>query len=125
MLTFAATAYALQQTMVVPALPELQRELDASTTWVTSTMTTGFLLAAAVLTPILGKLGDRFGKERLLVYSLVELRRTSAGNMRRCRDESPKGRVPAIHSLNCALHTGDRGSFSQLMPARGAGGDGR
>ena len=34
-LTFAATAYALQQTMVVPALPELQRELDASTTWVT------------------------------------------------------------------------------------------
>ena len=69
-LTFAATAYALQQTMVVPALPELQRELDASTTWVTWVMT-GFLLAAAVLTPILGKLGDRFGKERLLVYSLV------------------------------------------------------
>ena len=69
MLTFAATAYALQQTMVVPALPELQRELDASTAWVTWVMT-GFLLAAAVLTPILGKLGDRFGKERLLVFSL-------------------------------------------------------
>jgi EmrB/QacA subfamily drug resistance transporter len=32
---------------------------------------TGFLLSAAVLTPILGKLGDRFGKERLLVASLV------------------------------------------------------
>ena len=58
-LTFAATAYALQQTMVVPALPELQRELGASTTWVTWVMT-GFLLASAVLTPILGKLGDRF-----------------------------------------------------------------
>ena len=69
-LTFAATAYALQQTMVVPALPELQRELDASTTWVTWVMT-GFLLASAVLTPILGKLGDRFGKERLLVFSLA------------------------------------------------------
>jgi EmrB/QacA subfamily drug resistance transporter len=69
-LTLAATAYALQQTMVVPALPELQRELDASTTWVTWVMT-GFLLSAAVLTPILGKLGDRFGKERLLVLSLV------------------------------------------------------
>ena len=69
-LTFAATAYALQQTMVVPALPELQRELDASTTWVTWVVT-GFLLSAAVLTPILGKLGDRFGKERLLVISLV------------------------------------------------------
>ena len=68
-LTMAATAYALQQTMVVPALPELQRELGASTTWVTWVMT-GFLLAAAVLTPILGKLGDRYGKERLLVLSL-------------------------------------------------------
>ena len=69
-LTLAATAYALQQTMVVPALPELQRELDASTTWVTWVLT-GFLLSAAVLTPILGKLGDRFGKERLLVFSLA------------------------------------------------------
>src|SRR6187431_885187 len=56
--------------MVVPALPELQRELDAPTTWVTWVLT-GFLLSAAVLTPILGKLGDRFGKERLLVVSLA------------------------------------------------------
>jgi predicted MFS family arabinose efflux permease len=68
-LTLATTAYALQQTMVVPALPQLQRELDASTTWVTWVLT-GFLLSAAVFTPILGKLGDRFGKERLLVASL-------------------------------------------------------
>ncbi|HET8741586.1 MAG TPA: MFS transporter [Gaiella sp.] len=68
-LTLATTAYALQQTMVVPALPEFQRDLDASTTWVTWVLT-GFLLSAAVLTPILGKLGDRFGKERLLVVSL-------------------------------------------------------
>ncbi len=69
-LTLGTTAYALQQTMVVPALPALQRELDASTTWVTWVLT-GFLLSAAVLTPILGKLGDRFGKERLLVLSLA------------------------------------------------------
>jgi EmrB/QacA subfamily drug resistance transporter len=69
-LTLATAAYALQQTMVVPALPELQQELDTSTTWVTWVLT-AFLLSAAVLTPILGKLGDRFGKERLLVASLV------------------------------------------------------
>ncbi len=69
-LTLACTAYALQQTMVVPALPTLQHDLHASTTWVTWVFT-GFLLSAAVLTPILGKLGDRFGKERLLVLSLV------------------------------------------------------
>jgi len=69
-LTLATAAYALQQTMVVPALPELQQELDTSTTWVTWVLT-AFLLSAAVLTPVLGKLGDRFGKERLLVASLV------------------------------------------------------
>ena len=69
-LTLATAAYALQQTMVVPALPELQQELHTSTTWVTWVLT-AFLLSAAVLTPILGKLGDRFGKERLLVASLV------------------------------------------------------
>ena len=69
-LTLAATAYALQQTMVVPALPVFQRDLDTSTTWATWVFT-GFLLSAAVLTPILGKLGDQFGKERLLVLSLA------------------------------------------------------
>jgi EmrB/QacA subfamily drug resistance transporter len=69
-LTLAATSYALQQTMVVPALPVLERELDTSTTW-TTWVFTGFLLSAAVLTPILGKLGDQFGKERLLVLSLT------------------------------------------------------
>ena len=68
-LTLAATTYALQQTMVVPALPVIERDLDTSTTWVTWVFT-GFLLSAAVLTPILGKLGDQFGKERLLVVSL-------------------------------------------------------
>ena len=69
-LTLAAAAFALQQTMVVPALPALQRELDTTTTWVTWVVT-GFLLSAAVFTPILGKLGDRYGKERLLVVSLA------------------------------------------------------
>jgi EmrB/QacA subfamily drug resistance transporter len=69
-LTMAGTAFALQQTLVVPALPALQRELDTTTTWVTWVLTV-FLLSASVLTPILGKLGDQYGKERLLVISLT------------------------------------------------------
>jgi EmrB/QacA subfamily drug resistance transporter len=68
-LTMAGTAFALQQTLVVPALPALQRELDTSTTWVTWVLTV-FLLSASVLTPLLGKLGDQYGKERILVISL-------------------------------------------------------
>src|SRR5437667_5459752 len=69
-LTFAGLAYALQQTMVIPALPALQRDLHTTTTWVTWVLTV-FLLVASVATPILGKLGDQYGKERLLVISLA------------------------------------------------------
>ena len=69
-LTLAGIAFALQQTMVIPALPTLQRELHTSTTWVTWVLTV-FLLVASVATPILGKLGDQHGKERLLVISLA------------------------------------------------------
>jgi EmrB/QacA subfamily drug resistance transporter len=68
-LTIAGTAFALQQTMVVPALPALQRELHTTPTWVTWVLTV-FLLVASVATPLLGKLGDQYGKERLLVISL-------------------------------------------------------
>src|SRR5215216_1645437 len=68
-LTLAGIAFALQQTMVIPALPTLQRELNTTTTWVTWVLTV-FLLVASVATPILGKLGDQHGKERLLVISL-------------------------------------------------------
>jgi EmrB/QacA subfamily drug resistance transporter len=69
-LTLAGIAFALQQTMVIPALPTLQQELHTTTTWVTWVLTV-FLLVASVATPILGKLGDQYGKERLLVISLT------------------------------------------------------
>jgi EmrB/QacA subfamily drug resistance transporter len=69
-LSLAGIAFALQQTMVIPALPALQRELDTTTTWVTWVLTV-FLLAASVATPILGKLGDQYGKARLLVICLA------------------------------------------------------
>jgi EmrB/QacA subfamily drug resistance transporter len=68
-LTLAGIAFALQQTMIIPALPSLQREFDTTTGWVTWLLT-GFLLSASVLTPLLGKLGDQYGKERLLLISL-------------------------------------------------------
>ena len=68
-LTLAGTAYALQQTMVIPALPALQRDLHTTTTWVTWVLT-ALLLVASVSTPVLGKLGDQYGKERLLAITL-------------------------------------------------------
>src|SRR5262245_6282033 len=56
--------------MIVPALPSLQHDLDTTTAWVTWLLT-AFLLVSAVATPILGKLGDQYGKERFLLLSLV------------------------------------------------------
>ena len=68
-LTLAGAAFSLQQTMVFPALGTFQEAFGSSTAWTTWVLT-GFLLSAAVLTPILGRLGDQFGKERLLLISL-------------------------------------------------------
>lgn len=68
-LALAALALSLAQTMVVPALPALQRDfgVDASdATWVL----TAFLLTSSVSTPLLGRLGDMYGKERLLLLAL-------------------------------------------------------
>jgi EmrB/QacA subfamily drug resistance transporter len=68
-LAVSALSYALLQTMVAPALPAIQAELDTSTTAVTWVLTV-YLLTASIATPVLGRLGDIFGKERMLVVVL-------------------------------------------------------
>ena len=68
-LTLAGTAFSLQQTLVFPALPTFSADLHATTAWATWVLT-GFLVAGAVATPILGRLGDQYGKERMLLVSL-------------------------------------------------------
>jgi len=68
-LAVACVAYVLQQTLVVPALPDFQTSLHTSETWA-AWVFTGFLLTSAVVTTPIGRLGDSFGKRRLLVISL-------------------------------------------------------
>jgi EmrB/QacA subfamily drug resistance transporter len=71
-LALAATAYVLLQSLVLPALPDFQRNLHASETSV-SWILTGFLLSASVATPIVGRLGDMYGKEHVLLGVLAIL----------------------------------------------------
>jgi MFS family permease len=59
----------LLQSLVVPALPTLQTLLHTSTTAVTFLLT-AYLLSASVATPIAGRLGDMFGKKRLMMVVL-------------------------------------------------------
>ena len=69
-LLLAGLAFALAQTVVAPALPAIARGYDTTlgtATWVL----TGFLLTASVATPIVGKLGDLYGKGRVLALVLV------------------------------------------------------
>jgi EmrB/QacA subfamily drug resistance transporter len=57
---------------VIPALSSLQHSLHTNETGVTWLLT-GYLLSASVGTSILGRLGDMYGKERLLLVTLVIL----------------------------------------------------
>lgn len=65
----AGMSFALAQTSVVPAIGALSRELDADASGVAWVLT-GYLLCAAICTPIFGRLGDMFGKKRMLVVAL-------------------------------------------------------
>src|SRR5215208_1645987 len=69
-LLLAALAYALSQTMVAPAIPHIASEYD-TTSSTAAWVLTGYLLSASVCTPLAGKLGDLFGKARVLSGVLV------------------------------------------------------
>ncbi|MDQ6775410.1 MAG: MFS transporter [Actinomycetota bacterium] len=71
-LCLAGVAYAALSSTVVPALPSIQHSLHASESGVTWLLT-GYLLSASVGTSILGRLGDMYGKERVLLWTLVVL----------------------------------------------------
>ncbi|MEU4484012.1 MFS transporter [Streptomyces purpurascens] len=71
-LAFGGIVVSLMQTLVIPIVPELPRLLNASASdaaWAV----TATLLAAAVATPMTGRLGDMYGKRRMLLISLVML----------------------------------------------------
>ncbi|MEU0966197.1 MFS transporter [Streptomyces sp. NPDC005917] len=71
-LAFGGIVVSLMQTLVIPIVPELPKLLDASASnavWAV----TATLLAAAVATPVMGRLGDMYGKRLMLLTSLVML----------------------------------------------------
>jgi EmrB/QacA subfamily drug resistance transporter len=68
-LAIGALAFALAQTTIIPALTAMQEAFDVGTSdiiW----MVSAYFLAASIATPVLGRLGDMFGKERFLAVSL-------------------------------------------------------
>ena len=71
-LSAGVAAFALLQSLVIPVLTTVQHELhttQSAATWVL----TAYLLSAAIMTPILGRVGDMVGKEHVFVVTLVAL----------------------------------------------------
>src|SRR4051794_33362329 len=72
LLALAGAAFALLQSLVLPALGTIERDLG-TTPAVGAWIITAYLLSASVATPIAGRFGDMFGKKRTLVWVLVLL----------------------------------------------------
>ncbi|OIJ64585.1 MFS transporter [Streptomyces mangrovisoli] len=71
-LALSGIVVSLMQTLIIPIIPELPTYLNApssDTAWAV----TATLLAGAVVTPVAGRLGDMFGKRRMLLFSIVLL----------------------------------------------------
>jgi MFS family permease len=71
-LAVSVGSYAMLQSLVVPVLPTIQKNLHTSQNTVTWVLT-AYLLSASICTPILGRVGDMYGKKRIFVASLVAL----------------------------------------------------
>ena len=71
-LSLGGLAYAMLSSSVIPALPTIQHALHATETEI-AWLLTAYLLSASVGTAIIGRLGDMYGKERLLLCTLVIL----------------------------------------------------
>jgi len=69
-LCVCGTAVALQQTLIVPLLPDFP-ELLETTSDNASWLVTSTLLTSAVATPIISRLADMFGKRRMMVVSMA------------------------------------------------------
>ena len=71
-LALAGIVVSLMQTLVIPIIPHLPEYLNAQpsdTAWAV----TATLLASAVATPVVGRLGDMYGKRRMMLVSLAML----------------------------------------------------
>ncbi len=66
----AGLMVSLSLSLLVPVLPRLAAELHTSATS-TEWLLTATLLTGAVAVPVLGRLGDLYGKKRILAVSLV------------------------------------------------------
>ena len=69
-LGLACANYAMMLGAITPALPQFEREFNATIN-ATSWIVTAMLLSAAVSAPVIGKLGENYGKKRVLIITML------------------------------------------------------
>ncbi len=70
LLLVAGLVYGLMTSMVAPALPRLRETFDTSASTV-AWIQGGYLLSAAILTPLTGRIADLFGRTRVLKAVMI------------------------------------------------------
>ena len=71
-LCIGVASFSLLQSMVNPVLPTIQAALQTDQSTVTWVLT-AYLVSASIFTPIVGRVGDKVGKKRMLVIALAAL----------------------------------------------------
>lgn len=69
-LAVSVAGFGFAQTSVVPAIPPIQREFDASSA-LSAWLLSGYLIVAAATVPPFGKLADRHGRRLMMLVSLA------------------------------------------------------
>lgn len=69
-LALCVGSYVLQQSLIVPVLPTIQRQMDVDAS-TASWVFTAYLVSASVLTPLIGRLGDDLGLQRTLLACMI------------------------------------------------------
>ena len=143
-LAAGVAAFALLQSLVTPVLPTIQDDLHTTQNTVTWVLT-AYLLSASIFTPIMGRVGDMIGKERVFVATLVALAvgsllaalatqrgaddrrpgRSRASAAACCRssfgiirDEFPREKVTGAVGVDRLARRGRRAASASCWPAR-------
>jgi MFS family permease len=58
------------ETMVIPGVPAIQKDFSTTAT-IASWITSAFLIVGSAVAPLFGKLGDTYGKKRMVLISLT------------------------------------------------------
>ena len=69
-LSSIATMVMYAETMLVPAIPDLIKDFNitySTSSWILTT----YLITAAVMTPVAGKLSDIYGKKKILLIIMI------------------------------------------------------